>query len=117
MSEQQQVGAGGGLHHRHAAATKPPPGDDAAATSTPADVAADVEAQISSSHGNTPHKDADVAAALPAATPGSVHNAAADGEELFVRVTYWDIFKQFSILGWTAFGGPAAHIGLFQRVS
>lgn len=26
-----------------------------------------------------------------------------------------DIVKQFSLLGWIAFGGPAAHIGLFQK--
>ncbi len=32
-------------------------------------------------------------------------------------VTYWDITKQFSLLGWSAFGGPAAHIGLFEKVS
>eukprot|EP00879_Flechtneria_rotunda_P029774 GHRR01032222.1.p1 GENE.GHRR01032222.1~~GHRR01032222.1.p1 ORF type:complete len:108 (+),score=36.75 GHRR01032222.1:152-475(+) len=37
-------------------------------------------------------------------------------EEQYVNVTYADIAKQFSLLGWTAFGGPAAHIGLFQRV-
>lgn len=36
--------------------------------------------------------------------------------QLYVDVTYGDIFRQFTILGWTAFGGPAAHIGLFQRV-
>ena len=33
-----------------------------------------------------------------------------------VRVTYADIFKQFVLLGWTAFGGPAAHIALFQKI-
>eukprot|EP00199_Chlamydomonas_sp_CCMP681_P001026 CAMPEP_0119109864 /NCGR_PEP_ID=MMETSP1180-20130426/24373_1 /TAXON_ID=3052 ORGANISM="Chlamydomonas cf sp, Strain CCMP681" /NCGR_SAMPLE_ID=MMETSP1180 /ASSEMBLY_ACC=CAM_ASM_000741 /LENGTH=522 /DNA_ID=CAMNT_0007095877 /DNA_START=95 /DNA_END=1660 /DNA_ORIENTATION=- len=42
-----------------------------------------------------------------------------DGEpaepEGYADVTYWDIVKQFSILGWIAFGGPAAHIGLFQK--
>lgn len=32
------------------------------------------------------------------------------------RVSYADIAKQFSLLGWTAFGGPAAHIGIMQRV-
>lgn len=43
--------------------------------------------------------------------------AAADKEEeQYANVTYLDITKQFSLLGWTAFGGPAAHIGLFQRV-
>ncbi|GMH33315.1 hypothetical protein BSKO_01149 [Bryopsis sp. KO-2023] len=29
---------------------------------------------------------------------------------------FWDIFKQFVLLGWTAFGGPAAHVALFQKV-
>ena len=33
----------------------------------------------------------------------------------YLDVTYWDITREFSILGWIAFGGPAAHIGLFQR--
>lgn len=37
-------------------------------------------------------------------------------QDQLAQVTYADIFKQFSLLGWTAFGGPAAHIGLFQRV-
>lgn len=31
-------------------------------------------------------------------------------------VSYNDIAKEFSLLGWTAFGGPSAHIGLFERV-
>ena len=30
--------------------------------------------------------------------------------------TYWEIFKHFGILGWTAFGGPAAHVAMFQQV-
>ena len=30
--------------------------------------------------------------------------------------TYLGIFKTFGWLGWAAFGGPAAHIGLFQKV-
>mmetsp|Transcript_6663 Transcript_6663/g.10537 ORF Transcript_6663/g.10537 Transcript_6663/m.10537 type:complete len:361 (+) Transcript_6663:327-1409(+) len=33
----------------------------------------------------------------------------------FVEVDYPDIFRQFVILGWTAFGGPAAHIALFRK--
>ncbi|MBW8191042.1 chromate efflux transporter [Neiella marina] len=27
----------------------------------------------------------------------------------------WQIFKQFFALGWVSFGGPAAHLGYFQR--
>ena len=30
--------------------------------------------------------------------------------------TYGDIFRAFILMGWTAFGGPAAHIGIFQKV-
>lgn len=35
---------------------------------------------------------------------------------LYVDVTYWDIAREFSLLGYIGFGGPAAHIGLFQKV-
>ena len=31
------------------------------------------------------------------------------------EVSYGDIFKQFAVLGWTAFGGPAAHLGMFEK--
>lgn len=30
-------------------------------------------------------------------------------------MTYWRIFRLFFYLGWISFGGPAAHLGLFQR--
>lgn len=36
-------------------------------------------------------------------------------EEKLAQVGYIDILKQFSLLGWVAFGGPAAHIALFQK--
>lgn len=35
----------------------------------------------------------------------------------YAEVTYWEITRHFFIMGWIGFGGPAAHIGLFQRVS
>lgn len=35
----------------------------------------------------------------------------------FAEVGYNEIFRQFILLGWTAFGGPSAHIALFQKVS
>lgn len=31
--------------------------------------------------------------------------------------SYSHIFQQFVWMGWSAFGGPSAHIGLFQKVS
>lgn len=33
---------------------------------------------------------------------------------LYTSVGYREIFKEFVLLGWTGFGGPASHIGLFQ---
>lgn len=32
------------------------------------------------------------------------------------KVGFWDIAKHFILLGWTAFGGPAAHVALFQKM-
>ena len=54
--------------------------------------------------------------------PSSAAPAAADDEKKdedegeYADVSFSDIFKQFILLGWTAFGGPAAHIALFQKV-
>lgn len=31
-------------------------------------------------------------------------------------VSYADIAKHFGVLGWTAFGGPSAHLGMFQQL-
>ena len=44
--------------------------------------------------------------------------AAAGEEEPLVRpASYKEIAKYFGILGWTAFGGPAAHVAMFQKAS
>lgn len=101
-----------GLHHRgpHAAADQQQqPSEHSSSTQQPADVEAAISQEPASKNGG--HKDV-----------GGDPSADAAGQELqqpeqYADVTYADIFKQFSILGWTAFGGPAAHIGLFQRVS
>ena len=60
-----------------------------------------------------PNKDADTAVASAVAADGA---AVEEAERPYADVTYMDILKQFSLLGWTAFGGPSAHIGLFERV-
>lgn len=109
--QQQQQQQHTGLHHRvhvHQQQHASPPAALTEQHSSSSQHPADVEAAISSS-GDPPatSKDVDIDAPLPAAD---------DDEEQYATVTYGDIFKQFSILGWTAFGGPAAHIGLFQRV-
>lgn len=51
-----------------------------------------------------------------AETPKDVAAAEEESDPQYTKVTYFDIAKQFSIMGWIAFGGPAAHIGLFQKV-
>lgn len=66
---------------------------------------------------SNPDASADVEAAVGPASPEHAKDAEEGEEEHYAEVTYLDIVKQFSLLGWTAFGGPAAHIGLFQRVS
>lgn len=36
--------------------------------------------------------------------------------DTFVRASYTEIAKYFLMMGWTAFGGPQAHIGMFETV-
>jgi hypothetical protein len=73
--------------------------------SSPDTTSPDVEAAI----GSRPADNKDAGSPAEAADQQQV--------EQYADVTYGDIAKQFSILGWTAFGGPAAHIGMFERVS
>ena len=99
------AGGSSGLHHRHPHASNGDNGTDHPA-SADAKVAFDVEGGAPpGGAGAAPGKDADAGA-----------EAAADAPSIVERVTYVDIAKQFSLLGWTASGGPAAHIGIMQRV-
>jgi hypothetical protein len=92
---------GPGLHQRrHGALEVQQHSSSIPETSSP-----DVEAAISSN----PSNDKDAGVDAQAAEQQQI--------EQYADVGYRDIAKQFSILGWTAFGGPAAHIGMFQRVS
>lgn len=54
------------------------------------------------------------------ATDGKVANDGSEGvapaKVEGPSVGYGDIVKNFVLLGWTAFGGPAAHVGVFQKV-
>jgi len=36
--------------------------------------------------------------------------------KVYAQVGFGEIFKEFVLLGWTAFGGPQAHIAVFQKV-
>ena len=49
-------------------------------------------------------------------TVSNIDPEAAVEPSKYVDVSYMDILREFSILGFIAFGGPAAHIGLFQKV-
>ncbi|KAL3680672.1 hypothetical protein R1sor_023628 [Riccia sorocarpa] len=55
--------------------------------------------------------------AQESAPPSVVEKDVPDAEmgQEIVEVGYSDIAKQFSLLGWTAFGGPSAHIALFEK--
>ena len=95
-----------GLHRRH--------GHAEGAGSQQEDKAAtpfDVEAAAAET--GPASKDVDAFVAGGTAGAGGEGGAAVG---IVDRVTYLDIAKQFSLLGWTAFGGPAAHIGIMQRV-
>lgn len=46
---------------------------------------------------------------------GHANNGEVAAKDVIVSVTFLGILREFSILGWTAFGGPAAHIALFQK--
>jgi hypothetical protein len=88
-----------GLHHRANAGDK----------TTESTRKFDVETAAAA---GAPGKDVEAAA-------GGEHGAVADaagGSGIVERVSYCDIAKQFSLLGWSAFGGPAAHIGIMQKV-
>lgn len=37
------------------------------------------------------------------------------GEE-YAEVSYGELVKNFVLMSWTAFGGPSAHIALFETV-
>lgn len=61
-------------------------------------------------------KDSESNGACDAAGAGDAGGAVAQGEEPAIRSAgYREVAREFFVLGWTAFGGPAAHIGMFKQ--
>lgn len=52
----------------------------------------------------------------PAAEAAELAAPSAEGaKQAPARVSYADILRTFALLGWTAFGGPVASVGLFEK--
>jgi hypothetical protein len=106
----------GGLHHRGPAAGRD--GADAAVAfdvETPAPGGGELGGGAAAAAAG---KDAD--APLPPPPGGGATGGGAGDDpgpsDVVEHVSYAAIARQFSLLGWTAFGGPAAHIGIMQKV-
>lgn len=98
-----------GLHHRGQHAGN---GESSKSTAADASCSFDVETPPQANA-----KDANAAAEAANGTgTAAADTADGNGTALIEHVGYRDIAKQFSLLGWTAFGGPAAHIGIMQKV-
>jgi chromate transporter len=71
---------------------------------------------------SSPQNDKSSAAASAPAVQIDVEQpigTAAHEEEVqaaVVEATYRELIKHWFILGWVAFGGPAAHVGMFQKL-
>lgn len=64
------------------------------------------------------HHPISMATGVSAAEPllGGDVESQDNGGQPYVDVSFWDIYWSFTIMGWTAFGGPQAHIGMFETV-
>ncbi|GIL47404.1 hypothetical protein Vafri_4228 [Volvox africanus] len=76
----------------------------------PGSVNGDVESTANPNPGPT-----QLTTATPSTPPSDQSKDVDNDTETYVSVTYFDILKHFSLMGYIGFGGPAAHIGLFQR--
>ncbi|CAI5951699.1 unnamed protein product [Closterium sp. NIES-64] len=56
-------------------------------------------------------------ALVPAAAAGvpAVPQVVVEDPPLVPRGSYWAVFQAFFLLGWTAFGGPSAHIAMYHK--
>ena len=62
-----------------------------------------------------PESNNKVVQALEDSAEKGANSPEEEEEEPSLNITYAEIFKSFLVLGWTAFGGPAAHVALFQK--
>ncbi|XRA99064.1 chromate ion transporter [Pycnococcus provasolii] len=62
-----------------------------------------------------PESNNKVVQALEDSAEKGANSPEEEEEEPSQNITYAEIFKSFLVLGWTAFGGPAAHVALFQK--
>lgn len=95
---QLHAASAGGLHHRSTTATDgamPPAASDS-----------QVALADAKPTGSTNLSD----------KAGGASEAASEDAVVINSASYWEIAKYFGILGWTAFGGPAAHVAMFQKV-
>ncbi|CAI5458702.1 unnamed protein product [Closterium sp. Yama58-4] len=56
-------------------------------------------------------------ALVPAAAAGvpALPQVVVEDPPLVPRGSYWAVFQAFFLLGWTAFGGPSAHIAMYHK--
>lgn len=95
---QLHAASAGGLHHRSTTATDgamPPAASDS-----------QVALADAKPTGSTNLSD----------KAGGASEAASEDAVVINSASYWEIAKYFGILGWTAFGGPAAHVAMFQKL-
>lgn len=57
-----------------------------------------------------------MAATGTASSPLLADDVEAQEGDDYQDVSFWDIYWNFTMMGWTAFGGPQAHIGMFETV-
>eukprot|EP00873_Tetraselmis_striata_P021244 jgi/Tetstr1/441508/TSEL_029739.t1 len=80
------------------------------------DVVAAMSNKVAPTDGSGGGDDAEAQLIAAGDAPSAGEAAAPTRKQAVADVTFLQIFTKFVLLGWTAFGGPAAHIALFQKI-